>query len=76
MCVISNLFITFAADKAAQMVESVDTRDLKSLGQCGRTGSSAVAGTVDNTYELSGNKLVVKSGTNWYTENVHSYKKK
>lgn len=30
----------------------------------------------NNTYELSGNKLVVKSGTNWYTENVHSYKKK
>ena len=76
MCVISNLFITFATDKAAQMVESVDTRDLKSLGHCGRTGSSPVPGTFNNTYELSGNKLVVKSGTTWYTANVHSYKKK
>ena len=45
------------------MVESVDTRDLKSLGHCGRTGSSPVPGTFNNTYELSGNKLVVKSGT-------------
>ena len=30
----------------AQMVESVDTRDLKSLGHCGRTGSSPVPGTI------------------------------
>ncbi len=28
------------------MVESVDTRDLKSLGHCGRTGSSPVPGTI------------------------------
>ncbi len=30
----------------AQMVESVDTRDLKSLGHNGRTGSSPVPGTI------------------------------
>ena len=30
----------------AQMVESVDTRDLKSLDHCGRTGSSPVPGTI------------------------------
>ena len=54
----------------------VDTRDLKSLGHCGRTGSSPVPGTFNNTYELSGNKLVVKSGKTWYTARVHSYKKK
>ena len=33
------------------MVESVDTRDLKSLGHCGRVGSSPTSGTnnwVDN----------------------------
>ena len=30
----------------AQMVESVDTRDLKSLGHYGRTGSSPVPGTI------------------------------
>ncbi len=31
--------------KVAQMVESVDTRDLKSLGHIGCTGSSPVPGT-------------------------------
>ena len=31
----------------AQMVESVDTRDLKSLDHCGRTGSSPVPGTIE-----------------------------
>ena len=31
--------------KVAQMVELVDTRDLKSLGHCGRTGSIPVPGT-------------------------------
>ena len=29
------------------MVESVDTRDLKSLGHCGRVGSSPTSGTND-----------------------------
>ena len=28
------------------MVESVDTRDLKSLGHCGRVGSSPTSGTI------------------------------
>ena len=40
----------FCAAKAnidcAQMVELVDTRDLKSLDHCGRTGSSPVPGTI------------------------------
>ena len=40
----------FCATKAnidcAQMVELVDTRDLKSLDHCGRTGSSPVPGTI------------------------------
>ena len=29
------------------MVESVDTRDLKSLGHCGRVGSSPTSGTTE-----------------------------
>ena len=32
---------------AARMVESVDTRDLKSLGHCGRVGSSPTSGTIN-----------------------------
>ena len=35
----------FVTDKAARMVESVDTRDLKSLGHCGCVGSSPTPGT-------------------------------
>ena len=31
--------------KAARMVESVDTRDLKSLGHCGCAGSSPASST-------------------------------
>ena len=31
--------------------------------------------TFNNTYELNGNKLIVKSGNVWYTERVHSYRK-
>ena len=30
------------------MVESVDTRDLKSLGHCGRVGSSPTSGTISD----------------------------
>ena len=32
----------------ARMVELVDTRDLKSLGHCGCTGSSPVPGTMED----------------------------
>ena len=35
--------------KAARMVESVDTRDLKSLGHCGCVGSSPTPGTQEGT---------------------------
>ena len=35
-----------ASIDCAQMVELVDTRDLKSLDHCGRTGSSPVPGTI------------------------------
>ena len=35
----------YADTSCAQMVELVDTRDLKSLDHCGRTGSSPVPGT-------------------------------
>ena len=34
--------------KAARMVESVDTRDLKSLGHCGCAGSSPASSTIKN----------------------------
>ena len=40
-----SLIRTFAPQKGAQMVELVDTRDLKSLDHNGRTGSSPVPGT-------------------------------
>ena len=36
-----------ADTSCAQMVELVDTRDLKSLDHCGRTGSSPVPGTIN-----------------------------
>ena len=39
------LTATYANTSCAQMVELVDTRDLKSLDHCGRTGSSPVPGT-------------------------------
>ena len=38
--------LSMASTSCAQMVESVDTRDLKSLDHCGRTGSSPVPGTI------------------------------
>ena len=38
-------FIGLVCRASAQMVELVDTRDLKSLDHCGRTGSSPVPGT-------------------------------
>ena len=41
----ARLFVPLQPIKAAQMVELVDTRDLKSLDHCGRTGSSPVPGT-------------------------------
>ena len=37
----------------AQMVELVDTRDLKSLDHCGRTGSSPVPGTVIDVHPMT-----------------------
>ena len=37
----------------AQMVELVDTRDLKSLDHCGRTGSSPVPGTVIDIHPMT-----------------------
>ena len=40
-----SLIRTFVPRKGAQMVELVDTRDLKSLDHNGRTGSSPVPGT-------------------------------
>ena len=43
-------FATEANIDWAQMVESVDTRDLKSLDHCGRTGSSPVPGTIAEEY--------------------------
>ena len=38
--------------KAARMVESVDTRDLKSLGHCGCAGSSPASSTGINANYL------------------------
>ena len=38
-------------EAVAQMVELVDTRDLKSLDHCGRTGSSPVPGTEMGTWQ-------------------------
>ena len=35
--------------KAARMVESVDTRDLKSLGHCGCAGSSPASSTTNTS---------------------------
>ena len=37
--------LVFRSFKAARMVESVDTRDLKSLGHCGCAGSSPASST-------------------------------
>ena len=37
--------LVFRSFKAARMVESVDTRDLKSLGHCGCAGSSPASRT-------------------------------
>ena len=42
--------------KVARMVESVDTRDLKSLGHCGCAGSSPASST-----EVNANCLVMSS---------------
>ena len=36
----------------AQVVELVDTQDLKSCDHCGRAGSSPARGTTENNYEL------------------------
>ncbi len=46
----------------AQMVESVDTRDLKSLGHYGRTGSSPVPGT---TAEDTDNRPATYTTMSW-----------
>ena len=45
ICNCSHLSLPLHPHKVAQMVESVDTRDLKSLGHIGCTGSSPVPGT-------------------------------
>ena len=45
--------------KAARMVESVDTRDLKSLGYCSCVGSSPTPGT-DKTIKSPGTDKTIK----------------
>ena len=39
-------------ENSARVVELVDTRDLKSLGHCGRAGSSPASGTFYKTNTL------------------------
>ena len=46
----SYLYLIF---QNAQMVESVDTKDLKSFGHCGRAGSTPAPGTMKNKNVVS-----------------------
>ncbi len=49
---------------AARMVESVDTRDLKSLGHCGCVGSSPTPGTKKTVDQTIGGLLFYSDKAN------------
>lgn len=61
----------------ASFTYKVKGNKVTTKGTISNGNSDGEANTQDfnNTYEVSGNKLYVKSGNNWYTSNVKSYRK-
>lgn len=59
----------------AEFTFKVDGNKVTTQGKMGSANSDGETNTQDfnNTYEVSGNTLYVRSGSAWYTNNVKSY---
>lgn len=63
--------------RRGEFTYKVKGKTVTTKGFLGKANSDGEADTQDfnNKYEIQGNKLIVVSGSNWYTNSVKSYKK-